>query len=293
VHTPLWQSLAAEQVLPAAHLPHEAPPQSVSVSVPFLTRSVQLDAWHRPAVHTPLWQSPATLQTLPAAHLPHVPPPQSMSVSAPFLTLSVQVAARHLSGEPKHTPLWQSAGSAHVAPAPHLGHAPPPQSTSVSVPFLTTSAQLGAWQMLPMHTPAWQSDATLHILPAGHLPQVAPPQSMSVSVPFFTLSPHVGAWHLSGEPVHTPLWQSEPATQMPLVGHFGHAPPPQSTSVSVPFFTVSVQLDDWQMLPTHTPLWQSVPPLHTLPATHFGQPAPPQSTSVSVPFFTRSVQLTA
>jgi hypothetical protein len=92
--------------------------------------------------------------------------------------------------------------------------------------------------------------------------------------------------------VHTPLWQSPATLQCPLVGHFGHVPPPQSTSVSAPFCTLSVQLAPWQMLPTHTPLWQSPPPVHCLPAAHLPQ-LPPQSMSVSVPFFTVSVQLGA
>jgi hypothetical protein len=98
-----------------------------------------------------------------------------------------------LSGAPEQTPVWQSVARAQDALAPHLGHVPPPQSTSVSAPFFTTSEQLGAWQMLLMHTPLWQSVATLHVLPAAHLPQLAPPQSVSVSVPFLTLSAHVGA----------------------------------------------------------------------------------------------------
>jgi hypothetical protein len=42
-------------------VPHceQLPPQSMSLSVPFLTESVQLGAWHFLvlALHTPLWQS--------------------------------------------------------------------------------------------------------------------------------------------------------------------------------------------------------------------------------------------
>jgi hypothetical protein len=75
---------------------------------------------------------------------------------------------------------------------------------SVSVPFMTTSAQLGAWQIVPMHTPLWQSAATAQIFPAAHLPQT-PPQSMSVSTPFFTRSVQLGTWHFFGAPKHTPL----------------------------------------------------------------------------------------
>jgi hypothetical protein len=71
------------------------------------------------------------------------------------------------------------------------GHEPPPQSTSVSVPFLTLSEQVAAWQMPLRQTPLWQSELAMHPLP---VPQVGhePPQSMSVSVPFFTPSVHDG-----------------------------------------------------------------------------------------------------
>jgi hypothetical protein len=94
VHTPLWQSLPAEHVLPAAHLPQEAPPQSMSVSVPFLTVSPHVGTWHFFGLpeQTPLWQSPPTLHVLPFAHELH-PPPQSMSVSVPFLTVSLHAGA--------------------------------------------------------------------------------------------------------------------------------------------------------------------------------------------------------
>ena len=81
---------------------------------------------------------------MPAAHLPHVAPPQSTSVSLPFFTPSEQLAPWHVSGVPEHTPLWQSEPALHVLPAAHLPQLAPPQSTSVSVPFLTKSVQLGA-----------------------------------------------------------------------------------------------------------------------------------------------------
>jgi hypothetical protein len=67
----------------------------------------------------------------------------------------------------------------------------------------------------------------------------------------------------------------------------GHEPP-QSTSVSVPFFAPSVHKGDWQVT-LHTPLAQSPPALHASPTAHFGQ-VPPQSTSDSDPFFTLSLQ---
>jgi hypothetical protein len=91
-HTPLWQSVTTLQSLLVPQAEHE-PPQSVSVSVPFLVPSEQLDAWHVPAMHTPLVQSAPVVQPLPSAHLSvgaHEPP-QSTSVSVPFLTMSPHV----------------------------------------------------------------------------------------------------------------------------------------------------------------------------------------------------------
>jgi hypothetical protein len=66
--------------------------------------------------------------------------------------------------------------------------------------------------------------------------------------------------------------------------------PPQSTSVSVPFFTKSVQSGAWHTLFVHTPLAQSDGAEHAFDVSHFGHAVPPQSTSVSLPFFTPSVQ---
>jgi hypothetical protein len=48
-----------------------------------------------------------------------------------------------LSGEPEHTPLWQSAATVHVLPSAHLPQLPP-QSVSVSLPFFTVSEHVGA-----------------------------------------------------------------------------------------------------------------------------------------------------
>jgi hypothetical protein len=45
---------------------------------------------------------------------------------------------------------------------------------------------------------------------------------------------------LSGAPEQTPLTQSDPALQVLASAHFGQPAPPQSMSVSVPFFTLSV-----------------------------------------------------
>jgi hypothetical protein len=77
-----------------AHRPQLPPPQSTSVSAPFLIPSLQVGAGaaQKPAVQTALaTQSPAVAQAFPMAHRPQLPPPQSTSVSAPFLIPSEQV----------------------------------------------------------------------------------------------------------------------------------------------------------------------------------------------------------
>jgi hypothetical protein len=72
--------------------------------------------------------------------------------------------------------------------------------------------------------------------------------------------------------------------------------PPQSTSVSVPFFTVSEQVGAEHTLvtPLQTPVVQSAPELHFLLTPHSdnGAQTAPQSISDSVEFITPSKQLT-
>jgi hypothetical protein len=80
-------------------------------------------------------------------------------------------------------PMTQSSPVLHVLPVAHLGQPePPPQSTSVSKPFLTLSWHLAASHTPPVHTKLAQSVPTPHFLPGAHLghPEV-PPQSTSVS----------------------------------------------------------------------------------------------------------------
>jgi hypothetical protein len=73
-----------------------------------------------------------------------------------------------------------------------------------------------------------------------------------------------------------------------VFAHFVHVAPPQSTSVSAPFFTRSEHVGVWQIPPLHTPLTQSFAIEHILPFTHLFMHVDPQSMSVSVPFFTPS-----
>jgi hypothetical protein len=94
--TKLVQSVEATQVLPEPQAVHTEPPQSVSVSLPFFAKSVQLALWQKPPEQTPPRQSLLAAQCLPAPHFGHTAPPQSTSVSEPFFTTSVQLAAWHV-----------------------------------------------------------------------------------------------------------------------------------------------------------------------------------------------------
>jgi hypothetical protein len=164
----------------------------MSVSVPFFTKSPHVGALHVAGLplHTPLWQSAAPAHSLPFAHFGQLEP-QSTSVSVWFRTLSEQVAVRQ--SPPVHTPLLQSPPATHARFVSQRGQVPlaPPQSMSVSSPFLTTSEHVGIWQREPEHTPLTQSVALPHALPAPHVAPHTPPQSTSDSVRFKTLSEQV------------------------------------------------------------------------------------------------------
>src|SRR5437016_4791201 len=88
--------------------------------------------------------------------------------------------------------LTQSAAPAHICPFAHLFGQIPPQSTSVSWPFLSTSVQEGTSHLLLVQLLLWQSAPRMQLLPSAHWLGQVPPQSTSVSVPFFMLSLQVG-----------------------------------------------------------------------------------------------------
>jgi hypothetical protein len=111
----------------------------------------------------------------------------------------------------------------HICPSTHAVQMPPPQSTSVSSPFFTASAQLGAAQTPAVHTLLWQSAAPAHSLPVPQSAGQVPPQSTSVSIPFFTMSLQVGAAQRPA--VHTPLTQSPPSPHvLPTAQSAGQVP---------------------------------------------------------------------
>ncbi|CAF3570661.1 unnamed protein product [Rotaria sordida] len=269
---------------PSSHFGHNPPPQSSSVSGPFSVLSLQVGAKiDVPRQMTPsqtsLIQSLLTLHFKPSSHFGHNPPPQSSSVSGPFAVLSLQ-------------------------PSSHFGHSAPPQSSSVSGPLSVLSLQVGAKtdvprQITPSQTSLTQSLLTLHFKPSSHFGHNPPPQSSSVSGPFSVLSLQVGAKidvPRQITPSQTSLIQSLLTLHFKPSSHFGHSPPPQSSSVSGPFSVLSLQLlisVPRQITPSQTSLIQSLLTLHFKPSSHFGHNPPPQSSSVSCPFTVLSTQVAA
>jgi hypothetical protein len=68
--------------------------------------------------------------------------------------MSLQAAAAHFFGVPLHTPSKQSAATLQLLFVPQSAQDTlPPQSTSVSTPFLVVSLQAGTWQIFPLQTP--------------------------------------------------------------------------------------------------------------------------------------------
>src|SRR5438552_857154 len=95
--------------------------------------------------------------------------------------------------------------------------------------------------------------------------------------------------------VQLELLQSVGTRHIRLGSHpyMGAHEPPQSMSVSLLFFTPSVQLGTAQVLvvvPVHTPLTQSPATAQVFPFAHFEHIGPPQLRSVSMPFLTASSQ---
>ena len=189
MHTSLRQSPAMAQPSVSSHFCGQDPPQSTSVSEPFLTPSPQLGAWHRLPVHTPVTQSLPPAQPSPTSQASGQDPPQSVSVSVPLRTPSLQVGAWQML--PLHTPLAQSLPVMHPSPSSQSCGQDPPQSTSVSDPFSTLSEQVGARHVRVVtvsHEPLMQSAFSRHASPSGQPAQAGPPQSTSVSSPFSVMS---------------------------------------------------------------------------------------------------------
>jgi hypothetical protein len=95
-------------------------------------------------------------------------------------------------------------------------------------------------------TPEVQSEPVRQDRPFPHFGQTPPPQSTSVSAPFRKPSEQLGAAQTCELGLQNPgaqsveTWQRRPTAQ--VFPRASQAAPPQSTSVSAPFFTPSVQV---------------------------------------------------
>jgi hypothetical protein len=162
------------------------------------------------------------------------------------------------------------------------------------LPLQVTALEAGVQQIVPpSQIPPAQSPFAVQPLPSAQALQVGPPQSTSVSLPFWTVSVH-DATHVV--PLQIPPRQSAAILQ-PLLNAHGfplpsQATPPQSTSVSRPFFTASLHVGAVHVwaLGSQTLSMQSAATRHFFVSAH-GAQLPPQSTSVSFPPFMPSRQL--
>ncbi len=186
----------------------------------------------------------------------------------------------------------------------------PEQHALAAVQGAPFAAQVGgAWHVagLPEQSPVQHSVPDAHVAPfclqgSAHRPE--PSQSPEQQAPGaagqafpFVVQGRVQTWVIGSQ---APEAQSAGTAQESPTAHVfpcATQDPPQSTSVSVPSFTPSVQLAATQrwVLPSHRPEVQSA---GTPQATPFAQvfpsatqAAPPQSTPVSTPFFAPSVQV--
>lgn len=139
-----------------------------------------------------------------------------------------------------HTPLRQSEFLEQMKLAAQAGHLPPPQSTSVSMPLRTLSEH-------------W--DRGVGVLEGAEVLEAAPPGLLVLlALPTTTFGVRLGDGDRLGvtaDAAHRPptqaLVEQSPFTKhpWPILVHAGHATggeplkPPQSTSVSRPFFLPS------------------------------------------------------
>jgi hypothetical protein len=168
-----------------------------------------------------LVQSAGTLQPWPVAHLVLHEPPQSTSVSLPSLAPSRHAFATQRCVVVLQKALAQSAAALQPRPVAHFVLHEPPQSTSLSVPFLTPSLHESATQRcdVVLQTPLVQSPPAEHPPPVAHLVAHVPPQSTSVSLPSLTPSWQALATQRCVEVLQKVLVQSAAMLQPLPVAH--------------------------------------------------------------------------
>jgi hypothetical protein len=155
--------------------------------------------------------------------------------------------------EDRQGPFAQSVFTLQTKPGAHFVHVPPPQSVSVSAPFLVLSLHAAGLHvraaplLCALQTPLWQSRAMRQAELSGHALQSGPPQSTAVSLASFLPSPH----------------------RVEHAGHIWVLPQPSETAdPQAPGMSAHVSLWHVHTPPTQSLLAQSAPAVHFFPFAH-------------------------
>ena len=249
------QSVAAAQRLPSAHLAQVevAPPQSTSASPPFCTLSTH--EMHTPPSQRAFRQSAAARQILPSPHLAHSVPPQSTSTSSPFLIKSRHDEQRPVSQRP---PVQSVGGRARLA----VGALRTGRPAAVGVGLALVLDAVGAGRRRALPRQAGVADA-VGVGEAGLAREAGRTAAAAVDVGLHAV--HDARWcscrRRTCPPAHICVWQSAGTVQFVPTGQPGQSPP-QSTPVSLPFSTRSVQVGPGMSNPrpaSSVPIGTSVP----------------------------------
>ena len=252
----------------------------VGVGDPFSPRSVAV-----PGGVAAIVAVRVRLQCCPRPQVPQVPPPQSTSVSVPFLTPSVQWRLADAAGADAAAAVAVAAAALPSAQSRAARRRSRRRSRCRSSRRRCRSA---AAQTPPMQTPLWQSAPATQRLAVGARRAGA---AAAVDVGLAAVLHAVGAGRRLADvaAVQTPLLAVAPLPRSPGRRRTPGSVPPQSTSVSVPFFTPSVQVGgraDAAVADAARAV--AVDRAGPAPSRARRGSVPPQSTSVSVPFFTPS-----
>jgi hypothetical protein len=185
-----------------------------------------------------------------------------------LLPTSAHVNGLHPQTPLVHGPFAQSVSPPHAFPGAHVGPQFPPQSMSVSAPFLIVSLQVAGWHLRFRHTLLPQSDAPLHAFPSPHFGHCGPPQSTSLSWPSFAEFVH------DAGPPSAPFGvQVEPERVNPELQPKSHCVP---LHVGKPSATVGHPVQPVASHPIAGFGAAQMPPHCFSPALHVGAPpAPP------------------
>ena len=287
VQTPLAQSPRRAQPLPSAHLSAQVA-AAVDVGLGAVLHAVR--AGRRLARRRCTRRSRSRWRrahALPSAHVAQAAPPQSTSVSVPFLTPSPQrgrlarrrrAHAARAVRRPRRTSCPSAHGAARAAAV----------DVGLGAVLHAVACSSGSGRCSPRRRRSGSPSAPPHTLPSAHSPGTA---AAAVDVGLAAVLHAVGAasraWHaLAGADAALAVSGRRAAA---CRRRTSGTSAPQSTSVSVPFFTPSVQSAASQLPVVQTPLVQSIAVRARSRRFARGHVplAPPQSMSVSSPFLTR------